>query len=193
MIIFLVATMSFFVVTVHFDRPKIKSIESDPINTHAGQIILGYTVEYPPYVVNRENEQFTVTLVNSSTISLTHVMTTLVFSSSLPINSDTTVAQFETLTPGEGKTRTIHFALKRSTDFTIVDPPIEVQLKASSDQFTEAVSLDVDEPYMLNAVNFPIETTKVWLVWFLSILRIGLGGLLLWILRGAFKGVMPGE
>jgi hypothetical protein len=158
-------------------------IESTPIKFKAGN--LGHTVEYPPYLAVHENEQVSVTLVNTSTtISLTHVSVALIITAPLSINADTTVAQFDDLAPGERKTRTLQFTLNHPVTQPITNP-INVALLASTDQFTQTL-----DEYPLNIVHLPwinLPRLKTFERWLSTALSGGLASILLWMLRGAFK------
>lgn len=167
------------VITSSFSGIKIMPEQTAP--SPLRDIKLGYIAEHPFSLVVHEDEQFFITLINRGSASLTHVSATLVFSDALPIRSDTTVVQFEDLAPGERKTRTIHFTLKQ-----YAAPSVQAELRASADQFGN-VAL---ETYTLNIAPFPrVKTIRRWLV---GSLYTGLGGILLWALRSAFKEVLPG-
>jgi hypothetical protein len=141
---------------------------------------LGYTIEHPNQLVAREDERFSVTLVNRSSMSLTHVSATIVFSDALPISSNTTVAQFGNLAPGERKTQLIHFTVNQPLDKPI-DKPIEANLQVSTEQF----GIDSLGTYSMNISRFPWLKTLGTRLW--GVLSTGLIGVLLWVLRGAFK------
>jgi hypothetical protein len=145
---------------------------------------LGYTIEYPIQLVAREDEQISVTLVNRSPISFTHVSATLVFSDALPVSSNTTVAHFENLAPGERKTQLIHFTVNQPLDEPI-DNSIEVNLQVSANQF----GIDSLGTYSMDIPRLPWLKTLGTRLW--GVLSTGLGGVSLWILHGAFKGAFP--
>jgi hypothetical protein len=138
--------------------------------------------------VTHETEPFSITLINRQPISLTHVSATLVFSDDISVSSETTVAEFENLAHNEQKTGAIHFTFKQPVQVeefkkqSVVEP-VAVILEVNADQFTQTISTT----YTLEVVHLPwAKTVGRWLG---GGFLVGLPGVFLWMLRGAFKEV----
>jgi hypothetical protein len=144
---------------------------------------LDFAVKYSSWLVPKDEESFTLTLVNNSNRSL-RVTACLVFSGTVPVETglkDSNVANFGTLAPNQRKTRTVELLLEKPTGGVA-----QAELWVSAKEWSQEEKLG---SYTFDIA--PVPYLKSGIRRFLGAAVAGALPLLVGLLRGALKEVVP--
>lgn len=147
---------------------------------------LGFAVKYSSWLVARDEESFTITLVNNGDSSLNRVTACLVFSGTVPVGTGlehSNVADFQRLEPDQRKTRTIKLLPEKTTAKVA-----QADLWVSAKEWTQTEKLD---SYTFDIASVPY--LKRGIKGLGGALVTGVLSLLVALLKGALTGAVSEE